>query len=68
MSDSVTPWTVACQAPKSMGFYSQEYWSVLLFPSPGDLLDPGINRMFPALQEDSLPPELQGKAMKLPNP
>ena len=38
----VTPGTVACQAPLSMGFPSQEYWSGLLFPSPGDLPDPGV--------------------------
>ena len=37
-----TPWTVACQAPLSMGFPRQEYWSGLPFPSPGDLPDPGI--------------------------
>ena len=37
-----TPWTVACQAPLSMGFSRQEYWSGLPFPTPGDLLDPGI--------------------------
>ena len=42
MSDSATPWTVACQAPLSMGFSRQEYWSGLPFPSPGDLPDPGI--------------------------
>ena len=42
MSDSVTLWTVACQAPPSMGFPRQEYWSGLPFPSPGDLPDPGI--------------------------
>ena len=42
MSDSATPWTVACQAPLSMEFSGQEYWSGLPFPSPGDLLDPGI--------------------------
>ena len=35
MSDSVTPWTVACQAPLSMGFSGQEYWTGLPFPSPG---------------------------------
>ena len=39
----VTPQTVAYQAPLSVRFLRQEYWSVLLFPSPGDLLDPGIN-------------------------
>ena len=38
----VTPWTVACQAPLSMGFSRQEYWSELPFPSPEDLPDPGI--------------------------
>ena len=38
----VTPWTVAYQAPPSMGFSRQEYWSGLQFPSPGDLPDPGI--------------------------
>ena len=38
----MTPWTVACQAPLPMGFSQQEYWSALPFPSPGDLLDPGM--------------------------
>ena len=38
----VTPWTVACQAPLSMGFCRQEYWSGLPFLSPGHLPDPGI--------------------------
>ena len=38
----VTPWTLACQAPLSMGFPRQEYWSMLPFPPPGDLPDPGI--------------------------
>ena len=42
----VIPWTVACQAPLSMGFSRQEYWSALLFPSPGDLLNPGIKPSF----------------------
>ena len=37
----VTPWTVACQAPPSMGISRQEYWSGLPFPSPGDLPNPG---------------------------
>ena len=37
-----TAWTIACQVPLSMGFSRQEYWSVLLFPPPGDLFDPGI--------------------------
>ena len=44
----VTPWTVACQAPLTMGFPRQEYWSGLPFPSSGDLLDPGIEPMSPA--------------------
>ena len=49
-----TPWTVACQAPLSMVFLRQEYWSVLPFPSPGDLSDPGINPEFPALAGNCL--------------
>ena len=47
-----TPWTVDRQAPLSMEFSRQEYWSVLRFPSPGDLPDPGIKPGSPALQED----------------
>ena len=39
VSDSVTPWTIAGQAPLSMGFSRQEYWSGLSFPSPRDLPD-----------------------------
>ena len=55
MSNSfVTPWTVACQAPLSMGFPRQEYWTGLPFPSPGDLPNPGIKPTFPASQVDSL--------------
>ena len=46
----VTPWTVAHQAPLSMGFSKQEYWSGLPFPSPGDLPDPGIEPSSPILQ------------------
>ena len=45
----VTPWTVACQAPLSMGFPRQEYWSGFPFPSPGDFPDPGIKPTSPAL-------------------
>ena len=56
-----TPWTVARQAPLSMGFSRQEYWSGLPFPSPGDLPDPGIKPRSPALPADSLPIELWGK-------
>ena len=48
------PWTVACQAPLSMGFSMQEYWGWLPFPSPGDLLDPGIKPGSLTLQADSL--------------
>ena len=44
-----------------MGFSEQEYWSWLLFPSPGDLPDPGIGPGSLALQADSLPSELLGK-------
>ena len=47
-------WTVAHQAPLSMGFSRQEYWSGLPFPSPGDHPDPGIKLRSPALQADSL--------------
>ena len=47
MSDSVTPWIVTCQAPLSMEFSRQEYWSGLPFPSPGDLPDPGVNPGLP---------------------
>ena len=53
-----TPWTVTRQAPLSMGFSRQEYWSGLLFPSPGNLPDPGIEPGSPALQVDFLPTEL----------
>ena len=52
------PWTAACQAPLSMGFSRQKYWSGLPFPSPGHLPDPGIEPMSPALQADDLPTEL----------
>ena len=45
----VTPWTLACQAPLSMGFLRQEYCSGLLCPSPGDFPDSGIELMSPAL-------------------
>ena len=51
------PWTVAHQAPLSMGFSRQEYWSELPFPSPGVLLDQGIKLRFPALWADSLSSE-----------
>ena len=50
----VTPWTVAYESPPSMGFSSQEYWSGLPFPSPGDLPNPGTEPGSPALQTDTL--------------
>ena len=56
----MTPWTIVCQAPLSMGFFRQEYWSGLPFPYPGDLPYPGIKPKSPTLQADSLltePPE-----------
>ena len=52
---SVTPWTLACQAPLSMGFSMQEYWGGLPFPSPGDLPNPGIKPRSPALQTEPPP-------------
>ena len=63
----MAPWTVAHQAPLSMGFLRQEYWSGLPFPSPSDLPDPGIEPVShvlwqsPALQANSLPTKLPGK-------
>ena len=59
-----TLWTVAFQAPLSMGFSRQEYWSGLLCPPPGNLLDPGIeptSPVSPALHANSLPTEPPGK-------
>ena len=53
------PWTVAYQAPPSMGFSRQEYWSGLPFPSTGDLPDTGIKPRSPGSQVDSLPTELR---------
>ena len=58
-----TLWTVARQAPLSVGFFRQECWSRLPFPPPGDLPDPGIeleSSVSPALQADSLPAESLG--------
>ena len=52
-----SPWTIAHQAPPSMRFLRQEYWSGLPFLLPGDLPDPGIELGSPALQADSLPSE-----------
>ena len=60
---SVTPQIVAHQAPLSMEFSRQEYWSGLPFPFPGDLPSPGIQHRSPALQADSLPSEPTGKPL-----
>ena len=57
----VAPWTLAHQAPLSMGFSRQEYWSGLPFPSPEGLPYPGIEPRSSALQADSLPSETPGK-------
>ena len=61
MSKSTTPWTVARQAPLSMGFCRQEYWSGLSFPSPGDLPSLGIKPESPTLLTNPLPSEPPGK-------
>ena len=57
----VTLWTVARQAPLSMGLSRQEYWSGVPFPSPGDLPDPGIEPGSPTLEADALTSEPPGK-------
>ena len=57
-----TSWTVAYQAPPSIGFSRQEYWSGLPFPSPGDLPDPGIEPGSPALEANALTSEPPGKS------
>ena len=65
--DSATLWTVICQAPLSMGFSRQEYWSGLSFPPPRDLPSSGIkptSPVSPALQADSLPTEPWGKPQR----
>ena len=61
----VTPWITARQAPLSIRVPREEYWSELLFPSPGNLPDPWIEPGSSALQEDSLPTEPPGKPMNL---
>ena len=61
MSDSVTTWAVASQAPLSKEFSRQAYWSGLPFPPPGDLPNPGIELRSSTLQTDSLPSEPPGK-------
>ena len=59
-----TPWPMGHQVPLSMGFSRQEYWSGLLFPSPGDLPNPGIEPGSPTLQADALPSESPGKLLQ----
>ena len=61
------PWTVTYQAPPSMGFSRQEYWSGLPFPSPGDLPDPRIKPRSPALPADALTSEPPGKPLAIIN-
>ena len=65
MSDSfVTPWTIACQAPLSMGFPRQEYWSRLPFPFSGNLPDPEIKPAPPALAGEFFTTEPLRKPLK----
>ena len=59
----VTPWTVAYQAPPSMGFSRQEYWRGLPLPSPEDFPDLGIEPGSPTVQTDALTSELPGKPL-----
>ena len=59
-----TPWSVACQAPLSMGFSRQEYWSGLPCPPPGDLPSLGIEPRSPALQVDVLPSQVVWATME----
>ena len=56
-----TPWAIGCQAPRSMEFSKQEYWSGELSPFPGDLPNPGAEPRSPVLQADSLPSDPPGK-------
>ena len=66
MSESFeTARILAHQAPLSMRFPRQEYWSGLPFPSPGDLPDPGLEPSFPALQAGSLPPSHLGSPSRV---
>ena len=64
VSGSVTPWTIAYQAPLSMEFSRQAYWSGLPFPSPGDLPVPGIKPGSPTFQADALLSEPPGKPLE----
>ena len=67
VSDSVTPWTISCQAPLSMEFYRQECWSGLSFPPPGDLPNPGIKPVSPVLAGVFFTTEPPGKPSNLRN-
>ena len=62
----MTPWTVAHQAPLSMRFFRQEYWSGWLFPSPADLPNPDIKPACPALTGGFFTTEPTGKTLLLP--
>ena len=62
----VTPWTLAHWAPLSVGFPGQEYWSVLPFPAPGDLPDPGIKPVSPALAGTFFTTEPPGRPLFIP--
>ena len=66
VSNSAIPWTVAHQAPLSMGFPRQEYWSGLPFPTPEDLPDPGIKPVCPALAGRFFTTALAGKPPNYP--
>ena len=71
VSDSVTPWTAARQAPLSMGFSRQEYWSGFPLPPPEDLPDLGMelaSPSAPALQAGSLPLSYQGSSLIILGP
>ena len=61
VSNSATSWTVAHQAPLSLGFFGQQYWSGLPFPTPGDLPNPGIKPVYPALAGGFFSTEPPGK-------
>ena len=61
LCNSITPLSVAHQAPLSLGFPRQEYWNELPFPSPEDLPKPGVELRSPELQVDSSPSEPPGK-------
>ena len=68
LNSFATPWTADHKAPLSMRFSRQEYWSGLPFPSPGDLSDPGIKPVFPALVGGFFTTDPHGKSRKMNNP